>query len=171
MCNTIQTLALFSLISDNTLSKAIGASIGVLVLVVIVGVVIWWVLKRGNSRKENTKGMAPSDRIEEHEIAAVTNSRFVKAEDAPENSISRPTYVNLQEVNLPSNMDSDPPNNEYAPLDLRTRSWEVAREDVIVEKIIGKGAFGQVAKGTVKNLSFRSGTGDVAIKMLKGIGQ
>ena len=56
MCNTIQTLALFSLISDHTLSKAIGASIGVLVLVVMVGVVIWWVLKRGNSRKENTKG-------------------------------------------------------------------------------------------------------------------
>ncbi|XP_044169838.1 tyrosine-protein kinase receptor Tie-1-like [Acropora millepora] len=63
-------------------------------------------------------------------------------------------------------MDS-PPNNEYAPLDLRTRSWEVAREDVIVEKIIGKGAFGQVAKGTAKNLSFRSGRGNVAIKMLK----
>ena len=96
---------------------------------------------------------------------------LLQAEDAPENSISRPTYVNLQEVNLPSNVDSDPPNNKYAPLDLRTRSWEVAREDVIVEKIIGKGAFGQVAKGTVKNLSFRSGTGDVAIKMLKGIGQ
>ena len=96
---------------------------------------------------------------------------LLQAEDAPENSTSRPTYVNLQEVNLPSNMDLDPPNNEYAPLDLRTRSWEVAREDVTVEKIIGKGAFGQVAKGTVKNLSFRSGTGDVAIKMLKGIGQ
>ncbi|XP_067031701.1 fibroblast growth factor receptor-like isoform X3 [Acropora muricata] len=152
---------------DHTLSKAIGASIGVLVLVVMVGVVIWWVLKRGNSRKENTKGMAPSDRIEEHENAALTNSRFVKAEDAPESSISRPTYVNLQEVTLHSNMDSDPPYNEYAPLDLRTRSWEVAREDVIVEKIIGKGAFGQVAKGAAKNLSFRSGTQNVAIKMIK----
>ena len=68
-------------------------------------------------------------------------------------------------------MDSDPPNNEYAPLDLRTRTWEVAREDVIVEKIIGKGAFGQVAKGTAKNLSFRCGTRTVAIKMIKGIDQ
>ena len=94
-----------------------------------------------------------------------------QAEDAPERSISRPTYVNLQEVTLHSNMDSDPPNNEYAPLDLRTRSWEVAREDVIVEKIIGKGAFGQVAKGTAKNLSFRSRTRHVAIKMLKGMDQ
>ena len=95
---------------------------------------------------------------------------FSQAEDATESSISRPTYVNLREVTLHSTMDS-PPHNEYAPLDLRTRSWEVAREDVIVEKIIGKGAFGQVAKGTAKNLSFRSGTRNVAIKMLKGIDQ
>ena len=91
-----------------------------------------------------------------------------QAEDAIENSISRPTYVNLQEVTLHSKMDP-PPNNEYAPLDLRTRSWEVARENVTVEKIIGKGAFGQVAKGRAKNLAFRSGTRNVAIKMLKGI--
>ena len=94
-----------------------------------------------------------------------------QAEDAPESSISKPTYVNLQEVPQHPKMDSDPPNNEYAPLDLRTRSWEVAREDVIVEKVIGKGAFGQVAKGTAKNLSFRSGTRNVAIKMIKGIDQ
>ena len=60
------------------------------------------------------------------------------------------------------------PNVEYAPLDVRTRSWEVARNDVKVEKIIGKGAFGQVAAGTAKNLSFRSGTITVAIKMTKG---
>ena len=91
-----------------------------------------------------------------------------QAEDATESSFSRPTYANLQEVTLHSKMDS-PSHNDYAPLDLRTRSWEVAREDVIIQKIIGKGAFGQVAKGTAKNLSFRSGTGNVAIKMLKGI--
>ena len=60
------------------------------------------------------------------------------------------------------------PNVEYAPLDVRTRSWEVARNDVKVEKIIGKGAFGQVAAGTAKNLPFRSGTTTVAIKMMKG---
>ena len=94
-----------------------------------------------------------------------------QAEDAPESSISRPTYVNLQEVTLDSKVDSDPFHNKYVRLDLRTRSWEVAREDVVVEKIIGKGAFGQVAKGTAKSLSFRSDTRNVAIKMLKGIDQ
>ena len=60
------------------------------------------------------------------------------------------------------------PNVEYAPLDMRTRSWEVERNDVKVEKIIGKGAFGQVAKGTAKNLPLRSGATIVAIKMVKG---
>ena len=59
-------------------------------------------------------------------------------------------------------------NIEYAPLDMRTRSWEVGRNDVEVEKIIGKGAFGQVAKGTAKNLPFRPGATSVAIKMVKG---
>ena len=63
---------------------------------------------------------------------------------------------------------SPAPDVEYAPLDVRTRSWEVGRNDVKVEKIIGKGAFGQVAKGTGKNLPFRSGTTNVAIKMVKG---
>ncbi|XP_074634705.1 fibroblast growth factor receptor 1-like isoform X1 [Acropora palmata] len=62
---------------------------------------------------------------------------------------------------------SQAPNVEYAPLDMRTRSWEVARNDVKVEKIIGKGAFGQVAKGTGKNLPFRSGETSLAIKMVK----
>ncbi|XP_044180706.1 fibroblast growth factor receptor 3-like [Acropora millepora] len=152
--------------SSNSIITGVSIGVGVLIAVV-VGLVILWVLRRRNSRKENTKGdheMSPKERTEEYEISA---GRLVKAEDAPESSISRPTYVNLQEVTLHSNMDSDPPNNAYAPLDLRTRSWEVAREDVIVEKIIGKGAFGQVAKGTAKNLSFRSFTGNVAIKMIK----
>ncbi|XP_067030320.1 fibroblast growth factor receptor 3-like isoform X2 [Acropora muricata] len=152
--------------SSNLIVTGVSIWVGVLIAVV-VGLVILWVLIRRNSKKENTKGdyeMSPNKRTEEYEISP---GRLVKAEDAPESSMSRPAYVNLQEVTLHSNVDSDPTNNAYAPLDLRTRSWEVAREDVIVEKIIGKGAFGQVAKGTVKNLSFRSGTGNVAIKMIK----
>lgn len=38
-------------------------------------------------------------------------------------------------------------NDDYTPVDMRTLSWEVARDDVEVEKTIGRGAFGQVAKG------------------------
>ncbi len=58
--------------------------------------------------------------------------------------------------------------NDYAPLHPRTLSWEVSRENVIIEKIIGKGAFGQVAQGKVSQLRGREETVTVAIKMLKG---
>ena len=56
---------------------------------------------------------------------------------------------------------------DYAPLHPSTRSWEVAREHVTIEKIIGKGAFGQVAKGTATGLLGRPGKTTVAVKMLK----
>ena len=58
--------------------------------------------------------------------------------------------------------------DEYAPLDPATRSWEVPRENVTIKKVIGKGAFGQVAQGTASELRGRDGTTRVAIKMLKG---
>lgn len=60
------------------------------------------------------------------------------------------------------------PNDDYTPVDMRTLSWEVARDDVKAEKIIGKGAFGQVANGMARNLLFRSEATSVAIKMVKG---
>ena len=63
---------------------------------------------------------------------------------------------------------SPAPNVEYAPLDMRARSWEVKRNEVEVEKIIGKGAFGQVAKGTAKNFPLMSKATIVTIKMVKG---
>ncbi len=58
--------------------------------------------------------------------------------------------------------------NEYAPLHPGTRSWEVPRDNVIIEKIIGKGAFGQVAQGKASHLRGTEETITVAIKMLKG---
>lgn len=58
--------------------------------------------------------------------------------------------------------------NEYAPLHPATRSWEVPRENVIIEKVIGRGAFGQVAQGQASQLRGREETITVAIKMLKG---
>ncbi|PFX24015.1 Proto-oncogene tyrosine-protein kinase receptor Ret [Stylophora pistillata] len=55
---------------------------------------------------------------------------------------------------------------DYAPLHPSTRSWEVSRDHVTIEKIVGKGAFGQVAKGTAKKLRGRPRTTKIAIKML-----
>ena len=47
-------------------------------------------------------------------------------------------------------------------------SYEIIRQNVTIEKIIGKGAFGQVAKGKVKGLRGKQHVKQVAIKMLKG---
>ena len=60
-----------------------------------------------------------------------------------------------------------PHGADYAPLHPRTRLWEVARDHVTREKIIGKGAFCQVAKGTATDLRSRPGKTTVAVKMLK----
>ena len=76
------------------------------------------------------------------------------------------TYMDVQ--NHASQSQPLSPIAEYAPLNPRTRCWEVAKNNVAVEKIIGKGAFGQVAKGTAIELPFRPGQTTVAIKMLKG---
>ena len=58
-------------------------------------------------------------------------------------------------------------STDYAPLHPSTRSWEVEKQHVTIEKIIGKGAFGQVAKGTATGLRDRPGKTTVAVKMLK----
>lgn len=63
----------------------------------------------------------------------------------------------------------DPPlPRDYAPLDIRTRSWEVHEKNVKIQKVIGTGAFGQVAKATAVDLPGRPGERIVAVKMLKG---
>ena len=94
-------------------------------------------------------------------------------------SMSGPGYMDLQEVtrsdkyrtdqSRPTTSQQQNPSQpaEYAPLNLRTRSWEVARDNVTVDKFIGKGAFGQVAKGTAIQLPFSNGKTTVAVKMLK----
>ncbi|CAH3158239.1 unnamed protein product, partial [Porites lobata] len=56
---------------------------------------------------------------------------------------------------------------DYAPLHPSTRTWEIPRNSVTIEKVIGKGAFGQVAKGTAIDLRERPGKSAVAVKMLK----
>ena len=57
---------------------------------------------------------------------------------------------------------------EYAPTRPPQRSWEIPRQNVTIEKHIGKGAFGQVVQGKVSSLPDAVGATTVAIKMLKG---
>ena len=50
-----------------------------------------------------------------------------------------------------------------------TRSWEISREHVNITKVIGKGAFSQVAQATVRHVRDSQGNITVAVKMLKGM--
>jgi len=54
------------------------------------------------------------------------------------------------------------------PLHPSTRSWEINREQVNIVKVIGKGAFSEVAKATVWNIRDNQEYTTVAAKMLKG---
>jgi len=61
-----------------------------------------------------------------------------------------------------------PSSGDYMPLNPSTRNWEINREQVKIVKVIGKGAFSQVAKATVWNISNNEEYSKFAIKMLKG---
>lgn len=56
----------------------------------------------------------------------------------------------------------------YTPPNPERNSWEVRRRDVTIVKVIGKGAFCQVAKAEAWNLNGSKGVTAVAAKMLKG---
>ena len=81
-------------------------------------------------------------------------------------------YTSLDEArcshNLPKDIKNTSQISEYAPLHPSTLSCEISRKNVTIEKIIGKGAFGQVAKGSAIGLRGRPQTTLVAVKMLKG---
>ena len=82
-------------------------------------------------------------------------------------------YMPLDEARRSHNLPEDTTTNtsqisQYAPLHPSTGPYEVSRENITIEKIIGKGAFGQVAKGAAIGLRGRPQTTLIAVKMLKG---
>ena len=58
---------------------------------------------------------------------------------------------------------------DYMALHHSMRSWEISRKQVNIVKVIGKGAFSQVAKATVNNIRGSQDNLTVAVKMLKGV--
>ena len=91
----------------------------------------------------------------------------------------KPEHMDLKEVPAPGRerkevtqstpqVERSSLGTDYAPLHPSTRLWEIPRNYVTIEKVIGKGAFGQVAKGTAIDLRGRPGKIPVAVKMLKG---
>ena len=87
---------------------------------------------------------------------------------------SRSQYMGLDEARrshdmpVASSANTSQISEQFEPLHPATLSWEIPREHVTIEKIIGKGAFGQVAKGTAMGLRGRPQKTLVAVKMLKG---
>ena len=99
-------------------------------------------------------------------------SQNLNMEDGRDNEDSRTAVNRLNYMELNEIADSNGTYNEkhdYVPLNPATRSWEVSRENVAIQKKIGEGSFAQVAQGTAWNLPFKKGTTTVAVKMLKGI--
>ena len=61
-----------------------------------------------------------------------------------------------------------PSSGNYMSLHPSARSWEINREHVEIIKVVGKGAFSQVAKATAWSISDNVKYTIVAVKMLKG---
>ena len=61
-----------------------------------------------------------------------------------------------------------PGSGDYMPLHPSGRSWEINREQVEIIKVVGKGAFSQVAKATAWSVRDNEEYTTVAVKMLKG---
>ena len=63
-----------------------------------------------------------------------------------------------------------PSSGDYMPLHPSAQKWEINRELVEIIKVVGKGAFSQVAKATAWGISDNEECTAVAVKMLKGKG-
>jgi len=152
----------------------LNAVVGVLVAIIIALIIyiIWLHKKRGAGRKERSYQRKPPDERENSNTAAEMKDRTLSKQQTSE-ALSRSQYLPLDEarrshdVPVASSANTSQTSGQYAPLHAATLSWEIPREHVSIEKVIGKGAFGQVAKGTAMGLRGRPQKTLVAVKMLK----
>ena len=72
------------------------------------------------------------------------------------------TLPNAEFKNLPLHQE---PNLYF---EITDDYWEVPREKVTIERVIGTGAFGLVARATATDICGTRGPKTVAVKMLKG---
>ncbi|XP_066025243.1 uncharacterized protein [Pocillopora verrucosa] len=141
------------------------AIIGVLTLTSLLQIIyIIWLHRKGAVGKQRTY---EDDRgVYDNE----TGLEDIEPSQPASRKLTQPPaeYMDLIDVNKDNRKAQRiAPGADYVPLHPLTRSWEVPRHQVTIEKIIGKGAFGQVAKGTAVGLRGSPETTTVAIKMLK----
>ncbi|XP_066024492.1 myoblast growth factor receptor egl-15 isoform X2 [Pocillopora verrucosa] len=142
----------------------LGSIIGVLLLFNIILVIhVVWIHKKAAAKR---RPYEDSREVYDNEVPMRDQDRS----DARQFIQPPAEYMDLKEIRTERSTEEPRAHRvaDYTPLHPSTRSWEVPRDRVSVEKIIGKGAFGQVAKGTAEQLHGRPGTITVAIKMLKG---
>ncbi|XP_015771103.1 PREDICTED: hemicentin-1-like isoform X6 [Acropora digitifera] len=133
------------------------------VLVVMMASGVAYVIIKRKRRAREVKRLDVRETVEESHFNV--NMEDGRDEEGSINAVNRGHYMELNEITDSQGIYSE--IIEYAPLNPATRSWEVSRENVTIEKVIGKGAFGQVAQGTAWNLPLEKGTTTVAVKMLK----
>ncbi|XP_015760644.1 PREDICTED: hemicentin-1-like isoform X4 [Acropora digitifera] len=135
------------------------------VLVVMMASVVAYVIIKHKRRAREVKRLDVRETVDGSHFNV--NMEDGRDEEGSINAVNSAHYMELNEITDSHGTYSE--ITEYAPINPATRSWEVSRENVTIEKVIGKGAFGQVAQGTAKNLPLEKGTTTVAVKMLKGI--
>ncbi|XP_066024500.1 uncharacterized protein [Pocillopora verrucosa] len=147
--------------SNNVLLAIIGVLAFTILLLIIY---IIWLHRKGAVGKQRT--YEDERRVFENE----TGLEDIEPSQRDSRKLTQPPaeYMDLVEVNKDNRKaQRTAPGADYVPLHPSTRCWEVPRHHVTIEKIIGKGAFGQVAKGTAVGLRGSPETTTVAIKMLK----
>ncbi|XP_044170108.1 fibroblast growth factor receptor 3-like isoform X1 [Acropora millepora] len=133
------------------------------VLVVMMASVVAYVIIKRKRRGREVRQLEERETIEESHMN-------LNMEDGRDNEDSRTAVNRLNCMESNEIADSNGTYNkeqDNAPLNPATRSWEVSRENVVIQKKIGGGFFGQVAQGTACNLPSEKGTTTVAIKMVK----
>nr|XP_058943333.1 fibroblast growth factor receptor 3-like isoform X2 [Pocillopora verrucosa] len=135
----------------------VGAVVGsVATVAVAVGIFVFFVWKSRRRRSKKSNRTAKRER------------RYGKStEERGICDTEREKPQGQQYMALDERARRAEPVSEYASLNPSTRYWEIPTEHVTIEKIVGKGAFGQVAKATVIGLHGRLKKTLVAVKMLK----
>ncbi|XP_022796395.1 fibroblast growth factor receptor 1-A-like [Stylophora pistillata] len=165
-----------NLIKDGTFLHVVYSSvIFVLSMIFIVVVILLW------RRRPNNPGPSTENRSFRYHSSNATDNQ-----DQKNQVQANEAYVNISERLILSEeetvvVQSSPVRNavpnrkhqmdsEYMSIKRMTtkfKKWEVKRENVQISKVIGKGAFCQVAKATLSDISGVRGTTTVAVKMLK----
>ncbi|XP_068685561.1 tyrosine kinase receptor Cad96Ca-like isoform X3 [Montipora foliosa] len=130
--------------------KKCSCTIFVVVIVILVAIIVGLTVCIIWLRTRGTRGQKRAYKEPSHDNGT-ENTPSVKMENVGYEQL---TLNNLQGC-------------QYAPLNPSTHSWEIPRHHVTIEKIIGKGAFGQVAKATADGLRGMPQKTLVAVKTLK----